>query len=299
MATPPSGGAPVAPDAPRAPLDELQRFMARAIQRHSPLAEDAGDLAPMTARAIAGNDRLSPVEQLDVYREQFWLRHVGSLREDFPSLVHVLGDDRFEELCRAYLDEHPPTSFTLRDLGDRLAAFVATFEPWKNDPLLADIARLEWAFIEAFDAPDAPRLDVSALASATEDAWPRARIVFQPAMRRLALAYPVHDLRGKVRAGDAAERPDARDAWVVVYRAGLGHEGSTADLGTLQYVDVEPLAFQLLGALATGTPLGAACEEVAAANGDGRTEELEGRLGAWFQQWAAFGWISAVDFDPR
>ncbi len=285
------------PDAPDAgDLGQLQELMARAIQRPLPLVDDAADLGSLTAQAIAGNERLSPVEQLDIYREQFWLRHTGSLRDDYPSLVHILGDDAFADLSRAYLQDHPPTSYTLRDLGDRLADFLATSAPWKDDPLLLDIARLEWAFIEAFDAPDAPRLDVATLTAAAEDAWGRARVVFQPALRPLSLGFPVHELRGKVRAGEDPDRPDRRASWIVIYRAGLGHEGSTADLGTLQYVDVEPLAFELLGELGKGTPLAAACEQIAVANGLEESADLEARVGAWFQHWAAFGWISRVDF---
>jgi hypothetical protein len=276
-------------------LDALQGFMARAIQRPAPLVEDAADLGPMIGTSIAGNERLSPAEQLDVYREQFWLRHIGSLRDDFPSLVHVLGDDDFAELSRAYLDRHPPVSFTLRDLGHQLAAFVAATPPWKSDPLLSDIARLEWAFIEAFDAPDAPRLDVSTLAHASEDAWSKARVVFQPALRCLSLQYPVHDLRGSVRAGEPAERPAARDAWVVIYRGGLGHDVSV-DPGTLQYLDVDPVAFQLVDALAKGIPLAVACEQIATAKGVALAADLEAQVGSWFQQWAGLGWISRVDF---
>jgi hypothetical protein len=277
-------------------LEGLQRFMVSAIQRPTPLVEDAGQLASRTSSAIAGNARLTPIEQLDIYREQFWLRHVGSLREDFPSLVHVLGDESFDELAREYLAAHPPESFTLRDLGDKLPSFVETRAPWAGDPLLADIARLEWAFVEAFDAPDAPPFDVRTLAGGTEDAWAGARIVFQPSMRRLVLAYPAHELRGKVRAGEAAERPDPRDSWVVIYRAGLGHQGSTADAGTLQYIDVERLAYHLLGALAEGTPLAAACERVVAANAEVDMARIEAHIGGWFQQWGAFGWISRVDY---
>jgi hypothetical protein len=277
------------------PLGELQAFMEGALQRTMPLAECA-DLATMTARAIAGNARLSPVEQLDIYREQFWLRHVDSLREDFPTLLHLLGNEAFADLARAYVLAHPPASFTLRDLGVELAAFVAKTAPWKDDAVLAEAARLEWAFIEAFDAPDALPLDPSTLANASEDAWGNARIRFQPAMQRLSLAYPVHELRAKARAGESFDRPAAGRVHVVVYRAGLGHEGSTADKGTLQYIEVEPTAFELLEALGRGEPLAAACEGVAEGAGVDGPGDMETRVSAWFQQWAAFGWVSRVEF---
>jgi len=289
VATPPD------PESP-APLEELQEAMAIALQRADALVGDAAFANATVTRRVAGNLRLNPVEQLEIYREQFWFRHEGALREDFPSLVHVLGDDGFEALSRAYLARHPPRSFTLRDLGERLCDFVRAEEPWRNDPLLGEIAELEWAFVEAFDAPDATRLDVGALATATEDDWERARLTFQPSLRRLALRHPVHELRGQVRAGEDPPRPGPRDSWIVIYRAGLGHEGSTADFGTLQYIEVEPQAYRLLGALAAGARLAAACEEAAAQEEAATSEELAARVGAWFQTWAAYGWISRVDF---
>src|SRR5215831_16934936 len=95
------------------------------------------------APAVAtGNARLSPVEQLDIYREQFWLRHVGVMEEDFVSIVTLLGHDGFHDLARAYLTACPPRTFTLRDVGDRLADFVATDPAYQDDLLLADLARL-------------------------------------------------------------------------------------------------------------------------------------------------------------
>jgi hypothetical protein len=281
------------------PLEEVQRFMEGALQRPAPLASDS-ELVAMTERCITGNRRLSPVEQLEIYREQFWLRHKGALREDFPTLLHLLGDDAFDALAEAYLLAHPPASFTLRDLGDRLAAFVETTPPWKDDPILGEAARLEWAFVEAFDAPDSPALDPSALTGAREEAWANARVEFQPALRRLSLTYPVDELRGKIRAGEPVSQSPPRSSTprrhVVIYRAGLGHAGSTADLGTLQYIEVEPMAFELLEALAKGMPLGPACESVADAAGVDDPSALEARIGALFQQWAAFGWMSRVIF---
>jgi len=274
----------------------VQEFMAGALQKHGSLVDEPG-LKPMTMAVIAGNARLSPVEQLDIYREQFWLRHIGSLRDDYPSLVHILGDERFEDLCRAYVKEHPPTSFTLRDLGDQMASFIHAEAPWKEDHLLFDIARLEWAFIEAFDAADAPPLDASTLASASEEAWVGARLRLQPSMQRLALDYPAHELRGRVRAGEDPERPPAKRVHVVIYRAGLGHETSTAaERATLQYIEVDAMAFELLEALAMGAPLGPACEVLALAHGVTDSAAMEARVGGWFQQWAAYGWISRVDF---
>ncbi len=260
-----------------------QAALADVLRRATTLVDDPYGSA-IANEIASGNDRLSPVEQVDIYREQFFLRHVDALREDFRSIEHLLGDDGFDELARAYLAACPPTSYTLRDLGASMDRFVREHEPWSKDPFVADLARTEWAFVEAFDGPNSPPFDPSVLATATEDQWPGARIVFQSAMRRIALEHPAHDYRLSVKKDEQPARPDAKPTWVVVYR---GKEN-------LQFIDVEHDAFELLEELAKGTPLGEACERAAkASNVD--PSSFETKLGQWFQEWTTFGWISRIE----
>ena len=65
---------------------------------------------------------------------------------------------------------------------------------------------------------------------------------------------------------------------------------------TLYVLEVEPAAYALLEALAAGTPLERACERAAEVAGVKDASELEAQVGAWFQQWAALGWVSEVRF---
>jgi hypothetical protein len=265
-------------------LSEMQSFFATAIRQPDPVEHQA-EARARALELITGNARLSPTAQLEVYREQFWLRHVDALAEDFVTIHHVLGHDGFTTLVERYLVEHPPTDFSLRDLGAKLPAFVASHAAYREDTLIVDCARLEWAFVDAFDAADTGPLDPASLARVPEDAWPAARLSFHPAMQRVALSHPTHDYRAAVRRGEDPPRPPLSPVWVVVFRG--------AD--TLQFIEVEPLAFDLLERLAQGEALGPACEAVAArAEGDDAAE-LEAKVGGWFQQWAAWGWVSAID----
>lgn len=267
-----------------ATLAEVQAFLGRAVLRES--AVDEGTNASETVKLVSRGIRLSPVEQVAIYREQFWLRHIGAMKEDFVTIDHLLGEEGFRAVCERYFAVHPPRSFTLRDLGDRFADFVKRTEPWASDPLVHACARLEWAFVEAFDAPDAPPLDSRSLADAPEDAWGRARITLHPSVQRVALSHPAQLYRRDVRDEKNPERPAAVPTYVVVYR---GPE-------KLMYIDLEPLAFQLLERLGCGEPLAGACERAAVAAGVVDSSELESKVGAWFQSWAAYGWISRVDF---
>jgi hypothetical protein len=269
-------------------LASMQRALAELMRGASPVADDHARAA-LAARIVGGNGRLSSAEQVDVYREQYLLRHLDALREDFLTLEHALGDARFEDLAKAYLQAFPPRSFSLRDLGSDLPGFVADVAPWAADPLLADLARVEWAFVEAFDAPDAPPLDLAAVSGVPEDAWPSARLVLQPSVQRLSLRYPAHEVRIAVRNGDPAAvagvvRPEPAPSHVIVFRGGE----------RLQSLAIDAEAYALLDELARGVALGDACERVAAASG-ASSASFEEKVGVWFQQWTALGWLSRIE----
>jgi Putative DNA-binding domain len=259
-----------------ASLAEQQAALADVLRRTSSLSGDE-EAASIATAIAAGNDRLSPTEQVDIYREQYFLRHIDVLREDFASLEHILGDEAFGPLARAYLAAHPPRSFTLRDLGHAMAQFLGENAPWRADPLLGDLARIEWAFVEAFDAPAAPFLEPTALAAIPEEAWPDVRLALQPSLQRLALAFPAHEYRLAVHNHEHPGRPEPRPSFVVVYR---GPEA----LHSLE-LSAEPYA--LLDELARGTALGDACERAAPTSG--------AAIAGWFQQWTSLGWISRVE----
>ena len=62
-------------------LAKNQAALADVMRRAGALTSDPYGGA-IAAEIAAGNERLSPVEQVDIYREQFFLRHVDALRDD-------------------------------------------------------------------------------------------------------------------------------------------------------------------------------------------------------------------------
>lgn len=249
-------------------LADVQRAFGEAIASSTPVAEGEAHFVAPGAR--------DPQTQLETYREQFWLRHVGCMIEDFPALQAVVGEERFADLCRRYFAAYPPSSFLLRDLGTSFARFL---DEAGEERLVVDLARVEWAFIEAFDAADAPPLDPASVAAIAEDEWPRAVLALHPSMQILDLAYPAEDVRAAFRLRGEVLRPDAKPSPLVVYRRDL-----------LLYVEpLEPLAYELLVRLQRGETLGAASEAVAAANGS-----IEEQLGGWFSRWTSLGFVSRV-----
>jgi hypothetical protein len=265
-------------------LEALQRFLVDAIRSDQEIASYP-DLAESASRLVAPGVRpLDASARLEIYREQFWLRHLSNLGDDFPTLAWVVGSTAFREIAVAYLKSHPPRIWDLQRLGASLPTFLKQLAPWSADSLVLDAAFLDWAFMEAFDAPDAGPLDLRALAEAPQDAWSSIRIELHPAVRRVLLDHPAHELRDAVRRGEARHRPAAAMTPVVVWRDSRCFLHATG---------VEPMAFDLLGELARGAPLGAACESVASAHADEATD-LGEQVGTWFQRWTAEGWVCAV-----
>lgn len=264
-------------------LAELQKMLADALVHREPISREPAWI-DRASLAIGGNERMQPAQQLDVYREQFWWRHVACLAEDLPTLAALLGEEDFEDLAAAYFEAKPPADFLLRNLGAGLADFLARHRP--DDPLLGDLARVEWAFIDAFDAADAPPLDPASVAAIPEDAWTSARIELNPSLQRLRLLHPAHEMRSAFHRGEPLVRVPRSPTFLVVYRRGLRHYQETLD----------ELAFAMLDRLAAGAPLGEAAEAVASETD--REQEVQARIGEWFTRWASLGWIARVTVRP-
>jgi hypothetical protein len=270
-------------------LAAIQGFLGPLFRREEAIEGDPR-LEEACASHVAAGRRLSPAQQVDLYRRQFWLRHLGSLREDYPGLERLLGEAAFEAFARAYLAAHPPRTPSLRDLGADLVPFAERYESF--DPALREaaleMARYEHAFVDLFDGPEAPTLDPQKLASVPDDGWDRARIVIDPRIVRLRLRFPVHRLRLAARSGETFERPPAPSPVdVVLFRD---------DEGTIHFDELAPAAFALLDALAGGEALVPACERLAAGLDDAEAAALQAQVGAWFQRWTARRWI--IDVVP-
>jgi hypothetical protein len=276
----------------RAPaeLSEMQAFLGAAFRRQRPIVEDA-EVAAAAGAYVAGNERLTPAEQADIYRQQFWLRHFAALAEDYLGLAALLGEDAFDDFVTAFLTAVPPRHPSLRDLGDGIVAFAegyAGFAPSLRAAAL-EMVRYEHAIVEVFDAAEPPLLDGAKLAALPEDAWERATIVLHPRLYRWRLAHPVHSFRLAAKAAaDAGEEappfPAPREVRLALYRREL----------TVSYEELPAEAYDLLEALAGGEALVPACNRIAAQLGEAEGEALGASIGPWFQQWTAWRWIVDV-----
>jgi hypothetical protein len=288
-------------------LAELQRQVAAATM--TPLTADEGMRArtldgrsthAIAKRIIAPNSQLSAFERLELYNRQYWFRVLSALAEDFNSLRALLGSRVYDELAIAYLSAHPNRSFTLRNLGCMLPEWLAQHAEYagRRHALAVDVARIEWAFVEAFDnAALKPLAPIDTLLLTAE-----SRVRLQPHLRLLALNYPAdtlvldvqHRERGEAREAGVAEEHEAlppikltslraQPTWLAVHRVEYN----------VFFKRIVREEFSILASLAEGQPLAVALEigfkksRIPAAK---RAEHLR----AWFQNWAELGWLCAA-----
>ena len=180
-------------------LLELQRRMAEDVRR--PLTadyemqrttDDGTPTSDIAASYISPNNRLTSFERLEIYNRQYWFRLITAVSEDYPTLNAVLGTKRFDTLILAYLGEHPSASWTLRDLGAKLPAFLAAHPEFggRRHRLAVDVANLELAYVDAFDGKHLDPLTTEEAQVIGAD----SRLSLQPHLQLLELAYPVDNL---------------------------------------------------------------------------------------------------------
>jgi hypothetical protein len=290
-------------------LKQIQRRMAAAI--FTPLTPNDG-MKPrdssgrsMHAQArefIKPNDRLSSFERLEIYNRQYWFRVLDSLTDDFPGLRAIVGERRFERISRAYLAECPSRSYTLRDLGSRLPAWLRRHPEFTHprETLALQMARLEWAHTEAFDAAAKRALGPEDLLEVT----PALKLSLQPHIRLLQLSYPLDELLLSVKEGLKKHDSD------VASNAGSTQRKTHPAIASIEELKPQPIylavhrkqfavycrrlereAFRVLRAIECGEPLGRALEHGGRSSKLG-PDELAARFQVWFADWSQMGWFA-------
>jgi hypothetical protein len=265
---------------------ELYRRFLALIAQPRPLAEaaverQAGDphASPLRGWIAAGNEDRA-TERLGIYAHMYFARLHGSLREDYSACAQVVGDATFERLAAHYLVTHPSDNPSLRHHGRHFSEFLrGRGDALAHDgsglrPDLADLAALEWARIEAFDAPEAAPLVSSTLAALPPDAWSDLELRLVPAHRIVTSKYRVDALWLAAEHAAVAPLPRRGEQRLLVWRRGFTvyHRAVAGDEARALALLAHPVTFgRLCAAFDRGRP----------------TSETAGRALAALEQWLA------------
>ena len=205
--------------------------------------------------ATQRRDGRSVDRRFAVYRNNVAVALIGALEARYPVVRRLTGDDFFRGMAGAFVAAKKPESPALIHYGARFSDFIAHFPPAAAIDYLADVARLENAWVEAYHAADAAPLGLDALAEVAPDGLDRLRFQPHPAARLLAFAHPAASIWA---ASQRDEEPNAPAVW-----------RAEAALVARPQADVEvrilpPAGFAFAAALFDGATLGEAAAFAAA-----------------------------------
>ena len=298
------------------PLDQIQRWL-QAVIMH-PDGVEAGiesdearteiDVTPdRVEQVVDPSKRRTSIERIEVYANAYYARLLECLRDEFPALLHAVGDEIFDGLAFGYLQAYPSTSYTLANLGGHFVQFLEETRPRDEEDtetrptddgeespswpdFMIDLARLERTYSEIFDGPGTERLKLlgaDEIQSIQPDDWPSARLVPVPCLRLLCLRYPVQEYATGVRKKEDPPLPDPRPTWLAVSR--INYVVRRWTLSQIQY--------DLLAALIAGQTVGEAIEKAAlSASQSGQSlDGLADDLRSWFQEWSSAGFFQSIE----
>lgn len=272
-------------------LDGLERWLQERIV--APHEREAGRARARSstgaeARAVVLPSRtLAPAERVAIYADSYFIRLRECLEIDYPAVRVLLGEAAFARLARAYLNRHPSRHYSLGALGAKLPDFLSGPVRVPRKGLVRDVARLERAMEEVFDAPPSPVLESRELAKVPPDRWPQVSLLPIGAFALLALAHPANAIVTAVKREERLPPLVRRPSWIAVYRRSYA----------VVRMDLTEPMFVLLAELARGRPIGRALNALARRFPD-RLEALEPQVFAWFKDWVQEGLFQALSIVP-
>jgi hypothetical protein len=281
-------------------LDVIQRWMQSVIMHPDGVAEgivsaaarNVLDVNPAEVENLLSRSRtLTALERLQIYGSAYYARLLECLREEFPVLLHALGEETFDAFAFAYLQKYPSHSYTLNQLGAALPHFLTETRPvgaeetWPD--FLIDLATLEWNFSEVFDGPGVEGeslFDSAQLLAISAEEWTSARLVPVPCLRLLTLRFPAHRYYSAVRRQEGVEPPEPSETYLAITRRDY----------VVRHYPLERTAFVLLQQILAGKCVGEAIDAVAG-SAEMDLDLLALRLQEWFRDWTAEGFFRAIE----
>jgi hypothetical protein len=232
---------------------------------------------------VVGTARVPVATRLAIYGDGYRSRLVEALVANFPVLSELLGEADFETLGTAYVYAHPSPYFSIRYYGNALADFLERDTRYAGAPVLAELARWEWAMSEVFDAADAEPVRADDLARVAPEEWAHLRFDWHPSVRRLVLLWNAPQIWKAV--SEHTEPPEVtlspqpvewllwRQALRTYFRSLSAAEATVLEAGRI------------------GQPFGELCELLSFELG---AEQAPAKAAGFLREWVQSGLITAV-----
>lgn len=126
---------------------------------------------------------------LKVYYDAYRLRLCEILKLDFPKTYAMMGDENFEPAFASYLDQYPSHHFSVRYFGQHFSEFLRNTAPYKEYPVLAEMAEFEWAVAFTIDSSDGPIATAEDFNAISPEHWPDLCFTIHPSVTHRFFNY--------------------------------------------------------------------------------------------------------------
>ena len=138
---------------------------------------------------IESSPKRSAKERMDLYGVSYKLRLKEAISTDYDRLYSYLGDELFEQLMLNYIKRYPSHHPSLRYFSQHMVELVEQLKPFDQLPEVAEIAHIEKAFCDSFDAANCHSIDITELAQLDADVWATLKLDFHASVQQLPQQY--------------------------------------------------------------------------------------------------------------
>jgi hypothetical protein len=229
---------------------------------------------------ILPSPTLRPSQRIQIYCQQYWWRLLNTLHEIFPYLVRLFGYSEFnQKIGIPYLEKFPPHDWSLNTLGDLLPIWVEKNYQGPDKSLIFDVARIDWAYNDAFLAPQNSPLQTNL---EPEKIFQKV-IHLQPHVHLFSLHSDLFSLREEF----LKQEPDY---WLHHDFPKNGRKGEVFFVlyrdvrNDVVYKEIAKTEFVLLNRIQKGSSLKDICAWVES-DGHEYIEEVASNLNVWIKNW--------------
>jgi hypothetical protein len=233
----------------------------------------------------------SPREKRDVlfgvYRYAYGSRLVEAMRNDHELLHLYLGDETFDEMGHTYVKACPSAHPNIRWFAQGLPAFLKSTAPYSGHPVLAELAGLEKALNDAFDAAEGKVVELADMAGFAPEAWSGLRFMPHPSATRLELATNAAAIWLALKNDKAPPEAAALDApaHLLIWRQDV----------TPMFRELPAEEAMMWDEAANGIPFGVLCEMLATYDDP---DNAAGRGAGYLHGWITTGLLTDVSVGP-
>ncbi|CAN7555409.1 HvfC/BufC family peptide modification chaperone [Mesorhizobium sp. LjNodule214] len=164
--------------------------MQRLAERQQEFALALLDAARAAPRGLVGPDGLPSLRRFAVYRNNVVAGLIETLKENYPAVHRIVGDEFFRAMTGQFVTANPPQSPIMLGYGAGFPEFIDGFDPAAALPYLADVARIERAWIGAYHAAEAEPLSADDLLTIDQDRLALVRLALHPSLRVTQSRFP-------------------------------------------------------------------------------------------------------------